>query len=490
MADNPSSTPAARAVVLLIAGGVVARGVFAATTGLGVDETYMVAVGRHWELGYFDHPPLAWWLAHAAAALAGSEADWVVRAPFIALFAVSTWLMFRLGALLFGKTAGLIAALALNAAPVLGVTTGTWVLPDGPLDASLLAAALCLAQALLVPKAPPTLWLAAGLFGGLALLSKFHGVFLFFGAGLFLLTSAPHRGWLARPWPYLGALVALVIASPGIVWNIDHHWASLAFQGARAAARVFRPWMPFVALAGQAVFLAPWIWAPLAWAGWRDLRRGPADPRSWLLVCLAAGPILLFTLAPAWSDQRPYFHWAAPGWMMLLPLLGRAMAPAIEAGSARGRLWLKASLAFDLVAVAGLVAVSLAPVLLSPFGPADPLAEMADWSGVGPYLSTQPPAGFVVARRWYEAAKIDHALAGRLDVICLGDDCRGYDFIAPDHPLAGGDATIFLPENALAALPVIAARFERVEPMPDLTIARGPLTVARLKVFRGVKFGN
>src|ERR1700748_1513334 len=104
-------------IFLLVAGSTLLRLVFAATTGLGVDESYMVTAGRVLSLGYFDHPPAAWWLSWGAAHLFGSEAPIVVRLPFILLFALSTWLMYRLG--------GIWAALLLNLSPVFGVTTGT-----------------------------------------------------------------------------------------------------------------------------------------------------------------------------------------------------------------------------------------------------------------------------------------------------------------------------------------------------------------------------
>ena len=58
----------------------------------------------------------------------------MVRLPFVALFALSTLLVYRLGALAGSPAAGLWAAVALNLAPVFGITTGGWVLPDGPLD--------------------------------------------------------------------------------------------------------------------------------------------------------------------------------------------------------------------------------------------------------------------------------------------------------------------------------------------------------------------
>jgi hypothetical protein len=45
-----------------------------------------------------------------------------------------------------------------------------------------------------------------------------------------------------------------------------------------------------------------------------------------MLACLAAPPIVVFALISAWSSQRVLFHWAAPGYLMLFPLLGRFVA--------------------------------------------------------------------------------------------------------------------------------------------------------------------
>src|SRR3954451_10877079 len=94
-------------IVLLVGTTTLIRILFAATTGLGVDESYMVAAGRVLSLGYFDHPPASWWLSWGAAHLFGSEHPVVVRLPFIALFALSTWLMYRLGAAVADARAGL-----------------------------------------------------------------------------------------------------------------------------------------------------------------------------------------------------------------------------------------------------------------------------------------------------------------------------------------------------------------------------------------------
>ena len=65
-------TPAGN-VVLLILATLLGRLLFAMWVGLGIDESYMVAAARHFRLGYFDHPPVAWWLVWVSTHLFGSE---------------------------------------------------------------------------------------------------------------------------------------------------------------------------------------------------------------------------------------------------------------------------------------------------------------------------------------------------------------------------------------------------------------------------------
>jgi 4-amino-4-deoxy-L-arabinose transferase-like glycosyltransferase len=272
-------------VAALILATAVLRIALAWAAGLGVDESYMVAAGRELAWGYFDHPPLAWWLSAGIAKLTGSEAAIVVRLPFIALFAASTWLMFTWTREMFGPRAGLWAAVALNMAPVLGVTTGGWVLPDGPLDAALLGFGLCLQRSL--QNGLWRWWLGAGLCAGLALLSKYIAVLTLAGAVVVVLTIGRH--WLSRPQPWVAALLAAALFTPVIAWNATHGWASLVFQGARAGVRKLDLAAPFATLAGEALFLLPWLWLPLAVLWARALLRGPKDPAPWLLAGLGFG---------------------------------------------------------------------------------------------------------------------------------------------------------------------------------------------------------
>ncbi len=176
-------------VLATLALGVLLRFILAASIGLGVDESYAVAVARQFSLSYFDHPPLHFWMVGAIAKLAQSEAGPVVRFPFALCFAGTTWLTFLLGKRFFGAQAGAVAAILLNVSAVFSLSTGGWVLPDGPLMLAMMASANVIAGLLFEePSAakssasPTARWALAGLLAGLAMLSaKYHGVFVLAG---------------------------------------------------------------------------------------------------------------------------------------------------------------------------------------------------------------------------------------------------------------------------------------------------------------------
>jgi 4-amino-4-deoxy-L-arabinose transferase-like glycosyltransferase len=487
-------TPATRAVLILIAATLVARIVFGFSLGLGIDESYTVATGRHPQLSTFDHPPAAWWLAWGAGRLFATESGLALRLPFIALFALTTWLMYRLTAFLFDERSGFWAAATLNLAPVLPWTSGTWILPDGPLNAALVAGAYAAARA--VFGARPTAswwWLAAGACGGLALLSKLHGVFLFAGVGLFLLTSAEHRRWLLSPWPYAGAIVAAAVFLPVIVWNAQHAWVSFAFQGGRARLQGIDLLGPLAALGGQALFLLPWLWLPLVVCLGKALLKGPADDRRWMMACLAIGPILVFT-GISLNGTHVLYHWAAPGYLMAFPLLGAEVAAAIARHDRRVRAWLIATAASLAALLAAVTATSYLPwpAIAGPRGKAvpDPLLESVDWRELGPELEARGLAGrpgfFVAATRWHEAGKIDYALGGGLPVLCLCRDARGYGVLMRAQAHLGGTGLIIgrnlSPEQIKA---VFAAYFDSIEPMPPITITRAGRPALVLSAYLG-----
>lgn len=465
-----------RWVVWLILGTGAFRLVLAGTTGLGIDESYMVAAGRDLAWGYFDHPPLSWWLSAGAAKLLGTEAALAVRLPFVALFALTTWLMFRLASEMFGSAcasradgaagerAGLWAAVTLNMAPVLGVTTATWVLPDGPLVAALLGFALAFHRALRGDSWAA--WLAAGLCAGLALMAKYTAALTLAGAFVALVTLAPRR--LLGPKPWVAGLVALAGFAPVVAWNAANGWASFAFQGARAGVRKLALGAPFATIGGEALFLLPWIWLPLFLLWLRALRNGPKEAGPWLLAWLGFVPITLFVVVSAWSP-RVLYHWAAPGYLFAFPLLGGWVAANLH------RVALRRALAGTAVFLVGALSLAAAEMNLNLLRlPGDPLRQGLDWTPLRAALEKRGLLGQAVAApSWVDAGKLDYALGNAPPVYCLNADCRQFAHrprTAAD--LIGWDVLLLAPRQDEARIrAAYAPLFAAIETLPPVVFA-------------------
>lgn len=468
----------ARAALVVILAFAALRIAFAALLGFGVDESYTLGQARHWALSYFDHPPLHLWMAHLSMLVFGTT--WAVRLPFILLFAGTSWLMFRLAGRLFGGWAGVWAVLALNASLFFLASPGTWIVPDGPLLFFLSAGALALAR-LFFPQdgedpSPWTAWLAAGLCFGLAGLSKYSALFVVAGLAVFVLATGQRR-WLAHPAPWAAAVLALVAISPVLIWNHGNDWVSLRFQAGRGGGRGLTLTAFAQMLAGQFVWLAPWIAVPLATVAAQNLGR-LADPRRFVLVALAAPAILYFTLQSLWSGWA-LPHWPMPGWFFVFPLLGAWMV-ANPGASPSPRAWAvwSAGLAVVLAIVVGVIGATGILTRLGVPARADPTVDALDWTALRPVVAARGAAKgtgpVVVGLTWNEGGKVDLAVGDRADVTVIGPDPRGFAFRPVPRLFRGSDVLIVALAGTFARQQAaLASQFEVIGEPERMAIGRG-----------------
>jgi len=458
----------------VVLAALAVRLAFAGATGLGIDESYMVASSREFAASYFDHPLAAWWLELASRGLFGGESPIVVRLPFVALSAVSSWLIYALTTRLYGRDAAFWAVLAYSISPVFSLAFGCWVLPDGPLDAALLAASYALTRALGIggtAQPEPGWWAAAGLFAGLALLSKYSAALVLAGAILFILTDPASRPVLRRWWPWAAGLLAVVMFTPVIAWNATHGWQSFGYQSGRAAGLRLHLLAPFTIWGGEALFMLPWLWLPMVFLLAAALRRGPADRSSWLLAMLAVVPVMLFAVVGIWSSTRILYHWATPGYLLLFPLLGD--------WASRRSTWLRDGLALFsamlLTSAAGLIAAetSLAflPDLDLMFPPGkSPLLQIIDWDSIRPQIMARH-VDAVAALRWYDAGKIGYALQGNLPVTVFGPEPHEFGISGPPSRFIGRDILLIaMPGDVSAITAQYRPYFKSLSPAPSLTV--------------------
>lgn len=323
-------------LALLAAIGLLAlwRALVAAGVPLSVDEAYYVAWSKTPDFGYWTKPPMIAWAIGAARAACGESPGCVRMVPVIA-FPISTLLMFALARRLsFSPAQACIAALAFATMPMASFY-GIAATTDGLLLLNWIAAMLSLRIALDGRRAA---WLAVGLFGGLALLSKYS-------AGIFAVSVAvallhpQWRHWWRSPWPWLAALLAAAVFAPNVWWNLTHGMPTLTHTAeiSQHAGYALRPLAMLEFLLAQFGVAGPVIFGGfIAWL-WSRPWRGSAD--GWFLLALAL-PFLAVITAQALLS-RAHANWAAPA------MVGASLA-AVHFLLQRRRAWLIASFAANL----------------------------------------------------------------------------------------------------------------------------------------------
>ena len=210
--------------LLLISGAVVAVLLLVATRyGYHRDELYFVEATDHLAWGYVDQPPLTIWIAWVAGALVPNSLLALRVAPALAIGGVivlAGMAAHRLGggrvAVLSAATATGVSGIFLAVGHLLSTTTFdilAWV-------------ALLYLMILLLNGADPRLWFLFGAIVGIGLLNKHLVLFLLFGL-LVGLAVTPQRRLLATRWPWLGALIALAIWSPNLLWQLSNDWPTV-----------------------------------------------------------------------------------------------------------------------------------------------------------------------------------------------------------------------------------------------------------------------
>ena len=278
-----------RFALAILAGFAIARLLFAFAIGLGIDESYTVAISRRLSLSYFDHPPLHLWIAHLAALALGE--NMAVRVVFVCLFFATGWIYYQFVSRLFGPRPALIALFALNVTPFFFASAGGWIVPDGPLLFGLAVAAWAASRLFfrqpLEEASAWQFWPLVGLGLGLAGLSKYSAILTASGLVTFLVLAPEQRHWLKHPALYVSAIFACAMITPVVMWNAQHGWASFEFQGGRGVPNgVLRPAQSLTMVLGEVAFLSPWIFAPLV-AGIVSAFRHWRDERRLFLLCLS-----------------------------------------------------------------------------------------------------------------------------------------------------------------------------------------------------------
>jgi 4-amino-4-deoxy-L-arabinose transferase-like glycosyltransferase len=301
-------------VAALILALTALRVIYASLIDLRTDEAYYWTWSKESVLSFLDHPPMIAWFIRFGTAIFGDTNFGVRFAGVLAMLATQLLLADIVGRVTHDVRAIVLAVLMPEAALYYGLLMAK-VSPDTALIP--FAVAMLWALIRLKESGDARWWLAAGVFAGLALLSKFTVVMLIPAVLAFMLVPDWRRRWLRSPYPWLAALIAVVLFLPVLIWNAGHDWASFRFQFVRATATheiSLRTIGEFIGLQFGLVgfILLPVVLSGVALTAWRGYRRGDA-----VAILLSTSVIVPFgyffwkSLTLRVGDTWPMFIWPA-----------------------------------------------------------------------------------------------------------------------------------------------------------------------------------
>lgn len=436
------------------------------------DELYFVEAGQHLAWGYVDQPPFTPLVARIADDIASGNL--VVLRTLPALATAATVL---LAAALVRELGGSARAQVVGAA---AVGSGGFVLGVGHLlstatfDLTAWMAVLWL-SARLLRTADARWWVGIGAVSGAAMLNK-HLIVLLLGAIVVGLAAERRRDLLLSPWAVVGAVLAVVIASPNLLWQASHGWPQQDMAAAlerRIGGENRATLLPL-----QLLFAGPLLLGTLL-AGvrrlWVGLELRPFRPLLW------AWPTAV--LAVFVSGGRPYY---------VLPLTLALLCAGFAASGAEParRTW-------ALVLANGALSIVLAlPVL--PMSQVDVVAEVnevavetigwpelaAQVAGVVARLPAEDRASVVLLAGTYgEAGALDRF--GPAHGLPAGySPHNGYaDFRRPDDD----DATVVAVRFAVGDLAPYFRRCEQVDRVDNGRDVDNEVQGAPILVCRGLR---
>jgi 4-amino-4-deoxy-L-arabinose transferase-like glycosyltransferase len=300
------------AVAALIAAMTALRLTYASLLDLRTDEAYYWTWSKENVLSFLDHPPMIAWFIRFGTAIFGDTNLGVRFAGILAMLVTQLLLADIVRRVTHDLRAVVIVLLLPEAALYYGLLMAK-VSPDVALIP--FATAMVWALIRLWESGDARWWLAAGVFGGLALLSKFTAVMLIPAVLAFMLVPEWRGRWLRSPYPWLAALIAVALFLPVLIWNAGHDWASFRFQFVRATAThgwSLRTVGDFIGLQfGLVGFISlPVVMSALALTAWRGYRR--FDAVAILLSTCVIVPFGYFfwrSLTLRVGDTWPMFIW-------------------------------------------------------------------------------------------------------------------------------------------------------------------------------------
>ncbi len=292
---------------------------FLTSPNLELDLVEGLALGKEWQLGYWKHPPLPWWMADLAYRLTGAPESVYALGPLAVIGCfIAVYLLARDIA---GPVQALVATLSLVGIHYYNYSAVKFAhdqmqLPFWALTALFFYRGLARGRALD--------WILAGAMLALAFWSKYAAFALAISLGLFLLIDPVARQALRTKGPWLMAAAFLVVIAPNAWWLVDSGFLPMQYVGDRAKiperALQYITY-PLIWMASQVFFMHPMLILLGITLFPRTTPPQPVTQQSLFarryVTTLAFAPFVAVTAMAVASGRSPIAMWGYPLWSFL-----------------------------------------------------------------------------------------------------------------------------------------------------------------------------
>ena len=427
-------------------------------TDLSADEAFYWEYSRRLGLSYYEKGPLIAYIIRLGTMLFGENA-FGVRILSVLLAALSSLFVYLLGRDLVDKKTGAHAAALMQVVPLLNAQ-GIIMTIDSPL-LMLWSLSLWLIYRATSSVRPGWWWLGLGAAVGAGILAKYTMVFFFACTLLYLLASKERRALLLTPWPYAALVVSIVVASPILIWNAAHGWATLKHTAGHAniQAGVEFSLSTFGNFMGsQFGVITPVLLVMMAVAVVRQRKSSGGSLVLWFSV-----PVAAFFLFKSFQG-KVQANWAMPAYISPLILIS---VHYLRDFAREARI--KQVAAVSGIALAVLItAVSYYPSVINLPPRLDPTEKLRGWSEMGQEVTkaveSMPGPTFVFSDRYMVTSQLSFYVKGkpRAYNVNFGRRMNQYDIWGgPDWPV--GASAVFVKMVNVDAPVQLTEAFQRCE---------------------------
>lgn len=408
------------ATLLLIAVSALVKLALAGQIELNNDEAYYWTYAQHFQWNYFDHPPMVAVFIRIFTGNLLFHDEIFIRIGSVLTCGICTWILYKIGTRIKDERTGWIAACLYTASFYASVITGLLILPDTPQMLFWLSSVLVMLEVISI-QAPRNRTagnlLLLGIFIGLTMLSKVHGVFLWVGFLGYVIFN--RRDLLRLPALYGGIIISAAMLAPSIGWTVNNHFATVNYHAARVGFTSFSAASFARELVGQVLYANPVNFVIIGQALFFYRRYCPfAVLLKWLSL-----PLILTVLSISFFNET-LPHWSGPAYCTLLPLTAKYLRNIQLPGRTPGRV--RVSLVFLCIALFALVAVikyypgSLGKKSGIELGAGDPSLDITGWKAFSDSLEIrmagQQPPGCMITNFWFPGGQLAYYVSPAVNI--------------------------------------------------------------------------